>query len=204
MRVRAIPTHRARRRLAGAVLALCSCLAAPGCDRKPDGRAGAVNELSTLANGAAPAPTPSATPAVAQLGEPLLVQGKATGYARLPDGLVVRTSRQACPTGAPREEECRGTRKRCTKDSECKAKPNGYCANSGDGLGCGCQYGCVTDQDCRENEVCLCGDPVGSCVAVTCKDEDCRAPNRCATYHDGCSYEPFSCREQAGPRTCTF
>jgi hypothetical protein len=188
------------------VLVLLSYAVVSGCSRRADAPVGAGPDASAArapAAGVARA-AGSASPSPSNGGGPLLVRGKATGYSQLPDGLVVRTAEQACPNARPRQEECRSSRSRCTTDSECTAKPNGYCTDRGDSLGCGCQYGCVKDGDCGNNEVCLCGDPVGTCVAVTCTKEACVTPSQCATYHDGCAYKPFSCLEHAGTRTCTF
>lgn len=180
-----------------ALLFAWTWLALSGCSRKPDPAAG-------VASGAGQA-TPLAPRAAASAGDaPLLLRGKPTGYSQLPDGLVFRTSKQECPSARPRQEECRSTRPRCMTDAECEAKPNGHCTDLGDTLGCGCQYGCLSDEECGQNEVCLCGDPVGTCVATTCTDNTCSPKSRCSTYHDGCSYKPFACLEKAGERSCNF
>ena len=99
--------------------------------------------------------------------------------------------------GVPRADAaCRATRGGCVADKECVAKANGYCTNPGDGMGCRCQYGCKTDADCGKDEVCLCGEPAGTCVAATCSDSSCAPPSRCSTYHNGCFYVPFACLER--------
>ncbi|MET0793049.1 MAG: hypothetical protein ABW061_16125 [Polyangiaceae bacterium] len=186
---------------------LLGVLALFACNRKTDAPAGPTGELSsapTAAAGQAPEARPDARVSESENGEPILVAGRSTGYSQLRDGLVVRTAKQTCPSSLPRPEECHSTRRGCKTDAECKAKPNGHCTDIGDSLGCGCRYGCLNDEECGQNEVCLCAAPAGSCVAVTCSTETCAAPQCCATYHNGCFYQPFSCREHAGARTCTF
>lgn len=70
----------------------------------------------------------------------------------------------------------------CTTNTDCTEKPNGYCVAATGFAGGGmpgvtlsnCAYGCVRDADCGAGQVCLCGDPVGSCVEATCNtDSDC-------------------------------
>ena len=204
----AVPRPRAWQCATSVVLGLLGCIALSGCSRKADVPAGMGTESSrTPAGSGGQAPQPIASAHAASPGNvasPLLVRGKATGYSQLPDGLVVRKAKQACPSARPRQEECRSSRRRCTTDAECESKPNGHCTDLGDSLGCGCQYGCVNDGDCGKDEICLCGDPVGTCVAVTCTNEACVAPSQCATYHDGCVYKPFSCLAHAGERNCNF
>ena len=51
----------------------------------------------------------------------------------------------------------------CWYDSECTARGNGYC-NYGS-----CFYGCRNDSECAGSAVCVCGDPVGRCIASTCR-----------------------------------
>lgn len=187
------------------LLAALGCLPQSGCERKTEVAAGAPSSAAPAAGERAARPGPGTTaPSPSLRGRPRLVGGKPTGYSEVADGLVIRTTKQACPSERPRLEECRSSKRRCVKDAECEAKPNGHCTDLGDGLGCGCQYGCVDDGDCGKDQVCLCGDPVGTCVDVSCTPESCAAPSQCASYHDGCSYAPFACIERAGSRTCTF
>ena len=188
-------------------LALLGCLVVFGCSRQGDVTSGAVGGLS--GGSAAPvvrAPDAhaSARVSVSAHSEPILVGGQASGYLRLADGLVIRTAKEACPSTRPRLVECRATKRGCKTDAECTAKPNGYCTDVGDNLGCGCHYGCLTDGDCLRDEICLCGEPVGSCIKSSCVNESCAAPSQCATYYNGCLYTPFTCLEHAGSATCSF
>jgi len=190
-----------------AILVLLGCFALCGCSRKPDTTSAAASGplgSPTAAGVRAAAARPSANAPSAPNGEPILVAGQPTGYFRLADGLLIRTAKRTCPSARPRQEECRGTRRQCKADAECSDKPNGYCKNLGDNLGCGCHYGCLADAECGQNQACLCGDPVGTCVDVTCSQETCAASTHCATYHDGCNYKPFACIDHVGTQTCTF
>jgi hypothetical protein len=46
-----------------------------------------------------------------------------------------------------------------------------------------CQYGCLQDDDCGEGFLCECGDPVGRCVAATCRsDQDCGGDLKCGVW----------------------
>jgi len=215
--------HRARRLRAGArscadrASAWCGVVgvalggligfASAGCSRKADpgpGISGGFSSATSTADTRAPEARPTAQLAVGASTEPILVGGQATGYARFPDGLVIRSVNQTCPSMRPRSKECRSTRHGCKTDAECSTKPNGYCADVGDSLGCGCHYGCLSDGDCAQNQLCLCGDPVGSCIEAKCGPQTCGAPEHCATYHDGCVFQPFACREHARARSCSF
>lgn len=90
----------------------------------------------------------------------------------------------------------------CTSDADCGAKPNGHCeppfstelslpTN-------GCFYGCTSDADCTQfSSVCECGDPVGTCIASTCKsDADCGSNLLCASYtaDPGCDFPSYACQ----------
>lgn len=91
----------------------------------------------------------------------------------------------------------------CTKDSECTAKPNGFCAaayadftqNKPHNY---CDYGCTQDADCSQGQICQCGAEIGACVSARdCKsDQDCQG-GLCAQY-DACPGVPsydFACQK---------
>jgi hypothetical protein len=74
----------------------------------------------------------------------------------------------------------------CRTHGECTDAPHGYCnmTQTQPGLGgapnTGCVYGCVRDSECGPGQICLCGNPVGTCVAATCiSDADCPAGTPC-------------------------
>jgi hypothetical protein len=122
------------------------------------------------------------------------------------NGLVHRTEPGKCESKLPRAAAIAATKPdmdECTKDSECSAKPNGFC----DVLQNGfipvqphniCVYGCLQDADCSEGTVCLCGDLIGHCeTAPACKsDKDCTGGTLCTQY-DSCPGVPvhaFACQ----------
>jgi hypothetical protein len=116
-------------------------------------------------------------------------------------GGLHRTEPGKCQSKLPRAGAIPPTKPdldECTKDSECTAKPNGFC----DVLPSGfvpvephniCAYGCLQDSDCSDGAVCLCGDFIGSCeTAPSCKsDEDCTGGALCTQY-DSCPGVPVS------------
>ncbi len=61
----------------------------------------------------------------------------------------------------------------CTLDTDCPGAHD-YCEW---GL---CQHGCITDAECGGTTLCLCGEPVGHCVAAACRaDSTCPADYPC-------------------------
>ncbi len=123
------------------------------------------------------------------------------------DNGLHRTEPGTCTSKLPRAAAIAATKPdmdECTKDSECTAKPNGFC----DVLQGGftpiqphniCTYGCLQDADCRDGTVCLCGDLIGQCEqAPSCKsDKDCTGGMLCTQY-DSCPGVPgvnsFACQ----------
>ena len=104
---------------------------------------------------------------------------------------------------ASAEPSCWETGACCDEDSDCTAQPHGYCT---DALPEGpwqtsptCMYGCVADSECGAGYVCLCGEPVGTCVLARCtSDADCGGL-ACTTYNDspGCNGTSVSCQTAA-------
>jgi hypothetical protein len=159
--------------------------------------------------------TPSRTPAVGRCTnpKPVVVGGKETGFVACDEGHVHRVAVAACPSLLPRAaatcDPSYGIRGKpgCTKDADCKERPNGYCALGQ--IGCYCGYGCTKDSDCAKDEICQCGDPIGRCVAATCRtDASCKAGALCTNYEaaPGCPSTRFACQmeadECAGDRDC--
>jgi hypothetical protein len=88
----------------------------------------------------------------------------------------------------------------CSSDADCTAAPYGRCMQFGMVAMFHCEYGCVTDDDCAVNQVCVCGAEIGVCANATCSvDADCGDGLLCAGYYDrfgiGCG-EPmqFACQ----------
>jgi hypothetical protein len=185
-------------------------LAAVACNRGTQPKP-SDSKQALSASAAPPAPAPPAVSSAVGVTNiaretPILVGGQKTGYSRLDDERIVRTEQLDCPITTPRKEfECHSpTHGGCAKDTECTANANGYCNDIADGTGCNCRYGCQRDADCKAGEVCLCGEPAGTCVASTCTNESCAAPSRCSSYHNLCFYVPFACLDRVGSRECSF
>ncbi|HVY30206.1 MAG TPA: hypothetical protein VHB79_26800 [Polyangiaceae bacterium] len=121
-------------------------------------------------------------------------------------GVVHRTAPGKCDSKLPHADAIKPIDPQldeCTKDTECTAKPNGFCAAFYPGFIEGqahnyCAYGCTQDADCADGQVCQCGTEIGACVSARdCKsDQDCQG-GLCAQY-DACpgvpSYE-FACQK---------
>jgi len=67
----------------------------------------------------------------------------------------------------------------CAADSECTARPEGYC-EGGINMPCECNYPCRRDEECQAGEICECLS--GVCMPATCTtDADCNGAF-CAQY----------------------
>ena len=63
--------------------------------------------------------------------------------------------------------------------------------------GASCLYGCVKDSECGADQICVCGEPVGHCVAAACRsDAECATGFLCKSYDssNGCGIERFACQ----------
>src|SRR3954471_15457625 len=71
----------------------------------------------------------------------------------------------------------------CLVDSDCTAKPHGFCSFDLPPVTTACRYGCIVDGECASGEICLCDDPVGHCAIASCKtDADCGNAYVCGSY----------------------
>jgi hypothetical protein len=84
--------------------------------------------------------------------------------------------------------------------SLCDAIPHGFCAvdDLGPDTSYDCESGCVTDEDCGLNRICVCGHPEsptgGRCAVSNCvTDADCGTGLLCASYEEGCGPGGFAC-----------
>lgn len=113
------------------------------------------------------------------------------GIVRCADYSYRRLVPAECPSLLPRPERIEYQfNTECWYDSECTAEANGYC-NYGS-----CFYGCRNDSDCAGSAVCVCGDPVGRCIASTCRTSaDCQPGYPCMAIDS--SYG-FFCQDPEG------
>jgi hypothetical protein len=86
----------------------------------------------------------------------------------------------------------------CDSDvSVCSAYRYGYCEV--DDFGSECVSGCVTDDDCPNRMICVCGNPLsptgGICTGSNCvTDADCEPGLLCASYDAGCAGRAYGCQ----------
>jgi hypothetical protein len=88
-----------------------------------------------------------------------------------------------------------GAQFECLVDDDCSAAPHGHC-EIGQG-GPYCAYGCVTDADCGDSRVCLCGPFIGECISADCSvDGDCGGSSLCGSYErePSCGGIQFGCQ----------
>ena len=120
------------------------------------------------------------------------------------DGFTHLDHTQTCESHVPRSEPVTPTVgvAQCKLDSDCKEQAYGWCgaSNNVQVPGIFCQYGCVTNADCAEKQVCLCSEPVGYCQAADCKsDAECGAGFLCKGYDSsgGCGLTNYTCQTAA-------
>lgn len=140
-------------------------------------------------------------------------------FERCADGTVHRAAVGECPSRLPRDQvfispmtmgqggvgssaptsgTCPGC---CQQDSDCTAAPHGHCELGGDfgPTGFYCTYGCVSDNQCQDGQICACGPLVGACVRASCKlDADCPGDLLCtqADLYPGCDQITFACQTE--------
>lgn len=133
--------------------------------------------------------------------EPVAGEGDySTGLSKYENETVVfRTSAPTCsnmPVDDPRVASL-GATDPCATGADCTEKEHGYCAISeGQALFPYCAYGCESDSDCAQAELCECGPQVGICRPAECRSsEDCDGA-RCLRI-----VEQDNCADGFGPRT---
>jgi len=111
-----------------------------------------------------------------------------------------------CPSSIPRPDPIPGPTRfdECIYDAECTAQPYGWCF-VGYQLGeAHCEYGCLQDSDCADNQLCECGPFIGRCLKAECTtDADCRTGYFCRDndVSGGCGPTTYAC--QTAGDTCT-
>jgi hypothetical protein len=119
-----------------------------------------------------------------------------SGFVACESGLVHRPTAGTCvayqqsaitrvPSPVPEQDEC-------TSDLECTARPYGYCESnltyySGPLMPNRCAYGCTSDAECDQGNICVCTEERGECRPATCQiDADCGKNSLCAEYGRWC------------------
>ena len=142
---------------------------------------------------------PGEVPFQCSQSEPIMAAGTESGFERCSEGFVHRVAATTCSSELPRATQCEdngGGSADCREDSDCTDGANGYC-NSEPWGGCSCRYGCLQDSDCGDNQICMCGSPVGQCVRADCtSDADCGGDMMCTSYisEPGCGSTAFACQ----------
>lgn len=150
---------------------------------------------AACADKGAPEPGPTTPPFSCESPQPL------DGFEVCEGGWMHRPEVHECSSALPRPTMCQGdpeVASECQQDSDCTALPNGMCETGFEG-DCYCDYGCLNDADCDAGQICMCGDPVGQCVAAECTvDADCEE-GFCVNYDasPGCNDITFACQTAA-------
>jgi hypothetical protein len=102
-----------------------------------------------------------------------------TGFVQCSDGFIHREEAVTCEAPTPMDT-CTpdpNSNDTCETAADCTEQPYGGCVQQlvSSGMGCACEYGCATDADCGEAEICLCAGVGGpKCVPASCvTDADC-------------------------------
>jgi uncharacterized protein (TIGR03382 family) len=118
-----------------------------------------------------------------------------TGFVRCNDGSIHRTGPVECAQPVPTGIACNGAAGECDVDADCTGAPYGACLyTSGFFSGCTCVYGCVTDADCAEGQICACGGSAPGypqstqCISAACVDDGACQGSACGLGHEvhGC------------------
>ena len=139
---------------------------------------------------------------------PILIDGKDTGFDACQGGVTRRRESITCVSKLPRgalpqcvpDPNGPTNPSGCLSDTQCTDKPNGACTQGGafgGAPGCYCAYGCTKDAECGSGEICVCGDPIGTCEPASCATgADCATPGaECVDYTSspGCPMRAFAC-----------
>lgn len=157
--------------------------------------------VSSATESTSEASTGGPSPVVCGGSTPIIARGEPSGIEQCADnGLKHRPSTAVqCTSGLPRTivfEPEGSFEVQCTSDLDCTDKPHGFCGYAdGQVPDLVCTYGCLTDTDCAADELCVCGENVGQCVASSCKqDSDCGDGFMCAYWGEttgiGCPVTP--------------
>jgi hypothetical protein len=130
--------------------------------------------------------------------KPYTLAGHTTGFETCSTGMRHRPTATSCPSLFPRKgdgadflrgvfprlyEQSSSDKPACLVDSDCTAKPHGFCMFDLPPVTTACWYGCIDDSECAAGQICLCDEPVGHCAIASCKtDTDCGDGYVCGSY----------------------
>ena len=120
-----------------------------------------------------------------------------SGFERCNDGILHRLEKRACEAPTTPDSCTDNMLGGCTSAADCVEKPNGSCQQDmifggfTEGT-CSCVYGCATDEDCGQGQICRCaGDGLGlytECIEAGCaQDSDCPDGELCGLSPDICA-----------------
>lgn len=123
-----------------------------------------------------------------------------SGFVTCDDGFVHRAEERECVEPVP-TVTCSYEEGECATDADCVERPHGACAN---GLiyeqACRCIYGCKTDADCGDGEICACGGVVGT--STQCVPAGCATSGDCGDGLCGVLAQYGSCGENYSRAAC--
>lgn len=133
--------------------------------------------------------------------EPVLQRETAipSGFVRCGDGFVHRVGAATCLEPVAPGNCGSGEGGECGTDADCVELPYGACVKE-QPWGCSCRYGCASDADCSDGQVCACAGVVGDrarCIAADCVTTDACPGSLC-----GLSVRLGSCGERWGRLAC--
>lgn len=109
-----------------------------------------------------------------------------SGFELCADGFIHRAQALSCDPGGFGEGDCNpwpGSAGECEADGECVADDGarGVCLDGDEPwAGCRCSFGCRSDADCGEAEVCYCNGSRSQCIEATCRSSaDCSGEALC-------------------------
>jgi hypothetical protein len=115
-----------------------------------------------------------------------------TGFEICENGVIHRSAAVVCEAPWPAGEACSREGGHCTVDEDCTEGPYGRCVSIESffpsDFPCGCTYGCATDRDCADGQICACGSdhdtqryPASTrCVSAECTDDSACDEHWCA------------------------
>ncbi|MCA9706004.1 MAG: hypothetical protein KDK70_09175 [Myxococcales bacterium] len=175
-------------RLLASLSLLVACTATPAADDGP------TTDATTDDTSTPDTPGCSLPVEIAQLG---VDPPAPTGFVRCNDGEIHRAQAVECQVPVPTGIACDGQMGSCDADEDCNDGPYGACLYmEGFFAGCTCVYGCATDADCAEDQVCACGGSAPDYPASTqCISAGCTTTADCGDQPCALGRNVVSCGE---------